>query len=150
MQSYLFPSLPSGPLIIHGLIGRIEESKLDLPTHSGRFTPREVVAHLADWEPILLQRMKQTVERPGSTIIGIDEGQMAVDQKYSESNWREQAIRFMELRSETTAWLKQRKPEDFDLAVTHNERGVQTLYDQANALLGHDLYHIEQLFAVLD
>ena len=29
--------------------------------------------------------------------------------------------------------------------MSHAERGAMTLEDQANMLLGHDLYHIDQL-----
>jgi hypothetical protein len=145
MNPYLFNTLEFGPRTIEWLMERIEPHLLDKPTKPGRFSPREVVAHMADWEPILRGRMQKCLEKSGSEIKGIDEGKRAAEQKYAESDWREQARLFMERRHETAQWLRGLKESDWEKFVVHNERGKQTLYDQANMLLGHDLYHIEQL-----
>lgn len=149
MQPYLFPSLPVGPIAVRKLMERIEASALDRPTAPGRFTPREVAAHLADWEPILLARMRQAHDDPESTILGIDEGEMAIANGYSSKDWRSELEAWAASRAETIAWLRTVGDDAWSRFVVHNERGRQSLYDQANLLLGHDLYHIEQLCAVL-
>ncbi len=128
----------------------IHPSKIDVPTHDDRFTPREVVAHLADWEPILLERMKQTKSQPGSTIIPYDEAAMAIERNYAGKDWQTEADRYIALREETKKWLQTLSTEDWSLSANHPERGTMTLYDQANLLLGHDLYHIQQLAEVLE
>lgn len=92
--------------------------------------------------------MRQAVESPGSAVQGIDEGRRAEEQDYGSTDWRAEAERFAVARRETAEWLAGRAEDDWDRFVVHNERGRQTLYDQANLLLGHDLYHIEQLTAV--
>lgn len=150
MNPYLMHGLSAGPKGIRALMREIHPSKLDVPTHDGRFSPREVVAHLADWEPILLERMKQTKAQPGSTLVPYDEVARAVERKYGESDWQVEADRFVALREETRRWLEGLSAEDWQLTATHQERGPQTLYDQANLLLGHDLYHIAQLAEVLE
>lgn len=139
------PSLLAGPKAIRVLMRELHPSKLDQPTHEGRFTPREIIAHLADWEPILLTRMQQTKNQPGSTIVAYDEGELAIEHKYSEKDWNTEANRYIALRTETKKWLETLTPGDWKLSATHTERGPMTLEDQANLLLGHDLYHIEQL-----
>lgn len=150
MNPYLFPCLLAGPKGIKALMRHIHPSKLDVPTHDDRFSPREIVAHLADWEPILLARMQQTKNQPGSTIMAYDEGLRAIEQNYAESDWVIEVDRFAALRAETKKWLETLGPDDWNLTAVHNERGPQTLYDLANLLLGHDLYHIQQLAEVLD
>lgn len=149
MNPYLLPSLEVGPRAIERLMDHVDPLRIDLPTHPDRFTPREVVAHLADWEPIFLWRMKQCLQVSGGTIEGIDEGVRAVEQNYAKLDWREQSRLFKERRAETAAWLRSVKEGDWEKFVVHNERGKQTLYDQANMLLGHDLYHIDQLCEVV-
>ncbi|MBX3117883.1 MAG: DinB family protein [Fimbriimonadaceae bacterium] len=131
-------------------MSEIHSSKIDLPTHDGRFTPREVVAHLADWEPILRARMQQTKDQPGSTIVPYDEGQRALDMDYAQKDWRVEIDRYIALRAETKKWLETLTAEDWNLTAVHAERGPQSLADQANLLLGHDLYHIEQLADVIE
>lgn len=145
MNPYLFPSLDKGPVVIERLLGLIAPEKMDRPTHPGRFTPREVVAHLADWEPILLGRMRAAVQDSGSAIEGIDEGERALEMDYASLDWGAEARTYAERRNETISWLRNLSEGDWDKFVVHSERGKQTVYDQANLLLGHDLYHIEQL-----
>ncbi len=41
-------------------------------------------------------------------------------------------------------------PVDWGKAIVHSERGQMTTYDQANMMLGHDMYHIEHLSQYLE
>lgn len=149
MNPYLTNVLPHSPEILNRLISTIDSSKLDIPTYPGRFSIREVVAHLAEWEPILLERMKKALHESGSEVQGLDEGEMAVAGRYSETDIEERLNAFKESRSRTVAFLNGVKPDEWERFVVHTERGKQTLYDQANLLLGHDIYHLEQVSAVL-
>jgi hypothetical protein len=149
MNPYLIPSLPTGPAVLEWLIRRIPDENWDTPTHPDRFTPREVIAHLADWEPILLGRMKQTLDQPGSLIVGIDEEKRAIERNYSDLDPLAEIERWKRSRDETILWLKALPPQAWTTVAMHNERGELSLNDQANMLLGHDLYHIQQLMVVL-
>ena len=148
MNVYLFPALGLTPTILERTFNQIPKERWDTPTHPGRFTPREVVAHLADWEPVMLARMKQCLESPGSTIVARDEEQMALDNGYSDWNPIEALETFKAARAQSIQWLKSLSQEQFALTGVHSERGVWTIYDQANLLVGHDVYHIDQLSAV--
>jgi hypothetical protein len=70
---------------------------------------------------------------------------MAVDHRYGETDPWEQAERFARERQVTAELLRGLPPEDWGRSVHHPERGPQSVEDLANLLLGHDLYHIEQL-----
>ena len=142
---YLFLGLELSPQAIQRIVATVEPSRYDEKTDPDRFSLREAVAHMADWEPILLLRMKTAVDAPGTTIRGIDEGKRAIDMGYETSNPVEEAAKLAERRMETIAFLKEHGAGNWEKSVTHNERGVQTLYDQATLLLGHDHYHIEHL-----
>lgn len=149
MNPYLLPVLEFGPQIIGRLIEEMPEDVLDVPTGAGRFTPREVVAHLADWEPIMLSRIHQAIENQGSVLTIYDEGQMATAHRYAESDVRQQLELLQNHRKETAEYLR-RLPENlYDNVVEHPERGKLTVKDQAWTLIGHDMYHIEQLTSVL-
>lgn len=145
MHPYLLPSLEFGPQVMRRMLEFIPELRWDEPSPGDRFSPREVIAHLADWEPVLLDRIKAGVETPGATVQGYDEGQWAIDHEYSTTDPREQVGLYAQRRAETAAYLRALAPDDWEKTVVHSERGVMTVYDQANLLLGHDLYHLEQL-----
>jgi len=145
MNAYLPISIEFGPVVIQRLLRQISLDQMDRQMHPGRFTPREVVAHLADWEPIMRERIRQAVTNPGSTLVVYDEDQMAIENRYSKSDPNEQCALFARERSDTAEYIKTLSQDDLRKTVHHPERGERTADDLANLLLGHDLYHIEQL-----
>ena len=149
MHAYLLPCLDFGPAVVDRLIRSIPVSKYDKAAGEGRFTPREIAAHLADWEPIMRDRIKTAVDSPGVAIAAYDEEQMAIDHGYASSDIRQQCDLFITERRKTTAYVKSLTPDLLQQAVTHPERGRQTVEDLAGMLLGHDMYHIEQLSSLL-
>lgn len=145
MNAYLFPGLEFGPRIVERLVQQIPVGRYDETTNPARFTLREAIAHLADWEPILRGRIEQAVADPDSAVQGLDEGIRAVEQNYGTWDVKEQLAVFTAERAKTIAYLRTLSAEDWQKAITHNEKGRQTVADQANQFLGHDLYHIDHL-----
>ena len=92
-----------------------------------------------------MDRFKVGLETPGGRIVAYDEGQMAIDRDYNSRDANAEAARFIEGRRELTALIKTITPEQFEYTIDHPERGILTLMDMANMLLGHDMYHIEHL-----
>lgn len=149
MNPYLFPGLEGSCKAVCHLLRQLDRSALDRPTHPGRFTPREVAAHLADWEPILREeRIRTGVERPGSPIVAYDEGQRAIERGYASADLEETLRVFAEEREKTIAYLRSLPKNAFAHTVIHPERGEMTVDDLANMFLGHDLYHVHQLLDV--
>lgn len=142
---YIFRGLELGPLAIERVVARIPESEYDRKTDPDRFSPREAVAHLADWEPILLNRLRSAVETPGGTVPGIDESQRAIDGGYASRDPREEARKLVELRAETVAYLRSLAPEDWEKTFVHAERGAHSVFEAAAQIVGHDTYHLEHL-----
>ena len=148
MNPYLLPVLEFGPCIMRRLVQQMPPERLDRPSAPDRFTPREVIAHLADWEPIMLARIHQAIENQGSTLTVYDEGEMAIAHRYAESNLTQQLELFAAHRKATAEYLRQLPEDLYENVVIHPERGKLTVKDQAWTLIGHDMYHIEQLTSV--
>ncbi len=147
-NAYLLEGLESGPKTLEILLNRIPEEAMDRPTHPDRFTPREVAAHLADWEPRLRGRIQTALDHPDAEVPVWDEGELAEENRYGESDWRKELDRFRSERAETIRLLKSLKPEEFGRTFRHPERGLMKIEDQAAFFLGHDLYHASQLSSV--
>lgn len=150
MNPYLLPSIEMGPKVVARLLRRLPAARLDETLAPDRFTPREVIAHLADWEPIMRERIAVAARKPGATLEVFDEGEMAIANHYADSDPQDQAALFTRERQITAAFLRELSPDDWNKQVQHPERGLLSAEDLANLLLGHDLYHIEQLSAYLD
>lgn len=135
---------------MRALYAMIPVDRLDVPTYPGRFTPREVIAHLADWEPILREeRMVEPLRNPGCAVLAYDEGERAADRGYTRLDVAAQLEVFATERAKTLAFLRGLKGEAWRATMIHPERGEMTLNDVANSLVGHDTYHVEQLLHVI-
>lgn len=150
MHPYLIPGLESSPKIFQALFERIDPALFDIPTGPGRFSPREVIAHLADWEPILRdERIRVGLEAPGSFIQSHDEGERATTQNYAAWQVPETLAKFAAERAKTVELVRGIPQSAWSNEVIHAQRGSETLGAVANFLLGHDLYHVQQLSELL-
>ncbi len=149
MHRYLFPGLELAPMIVERLIRQVPPAAIDHPTHPGRFSPREVVCHLADWEAINLHRLLTGYIGPGDSALDIDEGLRAADENYVERDPFAQAALLASRRALTVCWFRELAAADWDKTFVHTRRGVTTLYEHANLISAHDMYHIHQLSDVV-
>jgi hypothetical protein len=147
---YLLPGLKSGPLTVARIVRSIPERLYDHKTDPDRFSLREAVCHLADWEQIHLARMQAGLTQEDAPVHGIDEGARAEELGYATWNVEEQLSHFASERQKTIDFLKGLSPDQWKTTVVHSEKGRLTLYDQANVLLAHDTYHIDHLSQYLE
>ncbi len=142
-NTYLLPGLRLSPIAVERLILAIGPGRYDSRTGSERFTVREAIAHLADWEPIFLHRLQTAVNSPGSEIEDLDEGEFAIRNNYASKDPVAEAKRFKEGRAALVAYLESLPSEAWGNTVVHPIRGEMSVYDWANCIVGHDVYHIE-------
>ncbi|MCH8273744.1 MAG: DinB family protein [Armatimonadetes bacterium] len=145
MNPYLVSALEMMPGLIRREFERLSPEQVDARPDPERFTPREVLAHLADWEPIFLDRIRTGVTSPGSPVPVWDESQRATDNDYASKDPSDSLAIWRKARGETVAYVRGLKPEDFAKTVEHPERGTTTVGALASMMVCHDIYHLEQL-----
>jgi uncharacterized damage-inducible protein DinB len=144
MNFYVLKSIEFGPSVISRIFARIDPAKFDEHPDPERFSPREAIAHLADWEPIFRSRMKLILTEPGVTIVGQDESESAIQNRYHEQDVQASLSEFERQRAETTKWIRGLSMDDFKLAGNRDDYGPMTIEDFANLLVCHDMYHVDQ------
>ena len=149
MHPYLVPALELSPNVFERLLSQVPAERLDESIVDDRFTPREIIAHMADWEPIMRGRIELACRTPGAVIVVFDESEMAAANGYSGSDPQNQLRVFRRERQATVEFVANVHRKDWGNIVRHPERGPLSAYDLANLIIGHDLYHIEQLSAYL-
>jgi uncharacterized damage-inducible protein DinB len=141
---YLLEGLSAAPTVMAHLLRGATDAELDRRPDPARFTLREVIAHLADWDPIWLERLTDMRDRDRPPIKGYDEGQLALDHDYARADAGEQLALFRERRERLLAFFKELRPEQWDRQGVHSEYGLMSISDWAAQILGHDGYHLRQ------
>ena len=143
-RGYLLSALESAPALLAGAMNGLTEAEADFRPDPARFTLREVVAHLADWDPVFSERLTRMQREDHPTLPGYDEGTWAVEHHYAASDWREQLGLYAERRRALTAQVRTFAPEDWARTGDRPEIGVLSIQDLTMLIPLHDLYHLKQ------
>ncbi|MEX2244766.1 MAG: DinB family protein [Fimbriimonadaceae bacterium] len=146
---YLFQGLEAAPIVQTALCQRIADWDAR-PPGEDRFTVRESLAHLADWEPIWLERMRRTVIEDYPSLPDMDEGAMAIERNYAASDPSESLRRYREGRADLVAFLRGLTEEDWGRKCHREGQGDVLLFELAALVLGHDGYHFRHTLDSLD
>lgn len=146
---YVFTGLEKNVAIYTVLAGQIGPERLDLPTHPGRFTARQALAHWADWELIHLSRIEAALRQDLAAVPDVDEAERAESEMYGEWSVEECVERFAAGRTLLLGRLRGLAPGDSDRRFTHSFFGTLSVGDYCGHILGHDAYHVQQLIEVV-
>jgi len=109
----------------------------------GKWSPAEVIAHLADCELVFAFRLRQAVAEDAPTVQPFDQDKWAA--KYSGISAAEALAAFSAFRAWNLVLLKSVYPAAAGRTVTHPERGTMTFQTIVETMAGHDLNHLGQL-----
>ncbi len=144
-RHYLMQGLAATPIIFESLLTGISEAELDNRPDPERFTLREVVAHMADWEGIWLERMVAMRDLDNPALPSYDEGQWAIDHDYAHADMTQELAKFRSAREKTVAFLETLSGEQWERPGVHSEMRSITIGALAALVLGHDGYHQRQI-----
>jgi uncharacterized damage-inducible protein DinB len=151
IRKYLIDeALSATPGIITRFCKNIPAHIADQDQGPDYFTLREVLAHLADWEPIWLERIQRIVQEDQPVLPNIDEGKMAELNNYATTPVEVSLERFTTGRRELVAYLQSLTMDAFMRHGIRPEIGTITVKDIATLVLSHDTYHIAQLARYTD
>jgi hypothetical protein len=126
---------------------RLEEAlrgrDLDVPRAPGKWSLRQVLAHIADTEIAFSFRMRQAVAETGHVIQPFDQDKWAMG--YAGADPDTALALFAVLRKWNVQFLRGLAPETFEKDVTHPERGTMKFRTIVETMAGHDGNHLAQL-----
>jgi uncharacterized damage-inducible protein DinB len=130
------------PARLAALTAGLSAEQADAPTAPGKWSTRQIVAHLADCEIAFGFRLRQALA--GVPLIQpFDQDVWA--QSYGVY-WLAGAVDcFTALRAWNVAFAKGLSEADKQRVVTHPERGEMTVWTIVETMGGHDLNHLGQL-----
>jgi uncharacterized damage-inducible protein DinB len=108
----------------------------------GKWSVLEVVCHLADFEPIYVERMKRVITHDRPLIMAADENLFAAKLAYHERDLEEE-LRVIELTRNTFGRILRTLPaEAFQRTGVHAERGLKTLEELLTLITNHIPHHL--------
>ncbi len=113
------------------------------PPAPGKWTPVEIVCHLADCEIAFGFRLRQTLAEDHHVLQPFDQEKWAAP--YSGFSAKEALAAFTAIRNWNLLLISKTLATSASRPVTHPERGTMTFQTIVETMAGHDLNHIAQL-----
>lgn len=136
-------SLPATARRIEEIARALGASGLQRSYGEGKWSGKQILAHLADAEIGIAFRLRQALAEDHHTIQTFDEGAWA--RRYDAVD-HEAALRsFLALRAWNLALLSRLTAQDLAREAYHPERGPETVGTMVRLLAGHDYNHLGQL-----
>ena len=144
IRRYVLSGLRATPQVYVRLLENITDEEADVRPDPERFTIREAIAHMADWEKIYRERGERIRDEDVPYLPGYDEGQLALDRNYATLSVADSLARFIQGRTALLDFFEGLSANDWERKGSRDEIGIITIADLATMILGHDGYHAQQ------
>jgi hypothetical protein len=143
-------SMHKSPKRLKKLLKDVSEKRLAARPAPGKWSIKEVVAHLADHEIVLGARFRFVAALDRPPITGYDQDafveRLGVDKTSTEDLLKD----FSSVRKANVRLLERLPLEARTRVGIHSERGEESLEDMIVMYAGHDLIHLQQIERMLD
>ena len=126
-----------------GLFKRFTRDQIEQPPAPGKWSAREIVAHLADCELVFSFRLRQTLAEDHPIQQPFDQERWAA--RYGNHDFDAALRMFDAARNWNLLLLYDVTPAERQRPTTHPERGTMTLWTIVQTMGGHDNNHLQQL-----
>ena len=128
-------------VVLTGVFGD-EEDFVPAP---GKWSARQIVAHLADGELVAAHRFRQMLAEENPTLIAFDQDKWTANLDYARRKPKQSLETFRRLRAENYELLKDLPPSAYQRAGNHSERGTITVLNLLEGMADHAESHARQL-----
>jgi uncharacterized damage-inducible protein DinB len=139
---------------IRGTAARLETAVQSRDTETlnrapapGKWSVRDILAHLADCEVVFAFRLRQALAEDYHIIQPFDQDRWAAT--YAHYDARMALTVFTAVRQWNLALIAGLKAESLTKLLAHPERGEMTFQVVVETMAGHDLNHLGQIDAIL-
>ena len=113
---------------------------------AGKWSTLEVVCHLADFEPILADRMKRVIALDRPPLLAADENQFAARLAYHQRDVNEELAVVETTRRQLARILRALPEEALQRVGVHSERGPKTLGELLSGAANHINHHVPFIY----
>jgi len=136
--------------VIDTTVGKVERlwnalpaDRRNQPMAPGKWSPRDVLCHLADTEIVWAFRLRQSLAQAHHVIQPMDQTIWAEQYRVYDGN--DALAVLLALRRWNVALIRAQVPAALDKPLTHPERGEMTFKVLLETMAGHDIHHVAHL-----
>jgi uncharacterized damage-inducible protein DinB len=132
-----------GPKALRRAVAGMTREQAAARPVAGKWSTLEVVCHLADFDPILADRMKRVIAEEKPQLIGADENRFAAALSYADRDLEEELTIIEKTRQQMARILRKLPPQALTRTGMHNERGELTLEKLLTTTINHIPHHVK-------
>ena len=136
------------PLKIRRTVKGLSERQLSTPPAKGKWSIRQIIAHLCDTEQAFSYRVRKMLAESGSPIQAFDQDRWVKHLHYDRPMVREQLELFGSLRRVNGSLFRCLTPAELRRYGIHEERGRETVERLIQLYTGHGINHLRQIEAI--
>lgn len=142
MSSKLIDQYAAGPAQLRQAIAGMTREQLLARPIPGKWSTLELVAHLADFEPVYVDRMKRIIAQHEPTLFGGDPDLFASKLAYHEREIEEELAVIEACRAHMTRILRTLPADAFARRGIHSDNGPMTLEKILSNIANHIPHHL--------
>ena len=139
----LIDEYASGPQQLRDAIVGMTSERIDAVPVPGKWSTRQVLCHLADFEPVYADRMKHVIAEAQPTFAGGFHQQFAEHLAYDKRDIDEELRLIEVVRNQMTRILRSLPPEVFKRTGIHSVEGSMTLRFLLERITNHIPHHLQ-------
>jgi hypothetical protein len=143
--SELLERFRRGPELVAAMLTGAAGPELDFVPAPGKWSVRQIVAHLSDAETVGSDRFRRVIAEENPTLMWFDQDAWASRLNYARRKTSESLETFRRLRLENHELLREVPEEAFARAGMHSRNGRMTLRDLLEGYSGHAESHARQI-----
>ena len=128
-------------VVLTGVFGEEE----DFVRAPGKWSIRQLIAHLADTELVFACRLRQVLAEDHPVLVAFNQDAWAERLDYSRRKPKQSLESFRRLRAENFELLKDQPENAFERTGNHTERGSMTLRGMVEGFSNHAESHARQM-----
>ncbi len=126
-------------------VAGLSDAQLRQPEKPGKWSVIEVVQHLADSEIVYGYRIRMILAGDTPAIEGYNQDAWAQRLRYAEASLPDALAQIRILRGRSLHLLRGLRPDEWERAGMHSERGRESVRHITKLLAAHDLVHLRQI-----
>ncbi len=133
----------AGPQKLRAAVAGMTAEQLDARPFPGKWSSKQVICHIADFEPVYVDRMKRVIAEDQPTLLAGSPDEFVARLAYDQRDLDEEFALIEVVRSQMARILRSLSPEDFQRTGIHSVRGPVALENLLNQITDHIPHHVK-------